>query len=258
MLTRIVTGIIAGAFFLLILFLGSIPLTLLMTIIAVIAYLEWMAMKRISRGSAISIIGVLAIISLFLGTSFFSLNPVSILWLAIIVLLMQSVFRRQQANINDVAYVFLAVFYTGYGFWLLIQAREESFLLVLFILISIWLTDSGAYFIGKKFGKRKLAPNISPNKTTEGFIGGVLTAVVGAYLLTLIAGESPIDNILTTIGTAMIISVFGQLGDLVESAMKRYLDVKDSGRILPGHGGLLDRFDSLLFVLPILSILGLF
>ena len=121
----------------------------------------------------------------------------------------------------------------------------------------VWITDSGAYLIGRKLGKHKLAPHVSPNKTWEGSIGGSLVSVivVGLYLAfspVKFAYGLPIMLLLT-----VVLSVGGQIGDLIESAFKRHYGVKDSGRILPGHGGILDRFDSLLFVLPLMHLFGL-
>ncbi len=118
---------------------------------------------------------------------------------------------------------------------------------VVFIVISIWVNDSFAYLVGKNFGKNKLFERISPKKTIEGFVGGlvftIVTGVVFAQYLHLF-------SLLNGIVMAIIISVFGTYGDLVESKFKRQANVKDSGNIMPGHGGILDRLDSLFFVAP--------
>jgi phosphatidate cytidylyltransferase len=114
----------------------------------------------------------------------------------------------------------------------------------------IWATDSGAYFIGKATGKRKLWPEISPNKTVEGSIGGVASALIIAVLFVLLTDINA--SVISLMAITVVLSIFGQIGDLVQSAFKRHFNVKDSGNILPGHGGILDRFDSLLFVLPLL------
>jgi phosphatidate cytidylyltransferase len=113
-----------------------------------------------------------------------------------------------------------------------------------------WVGDSGAYFVGRKIGRHKLAPRVSPNKSWEGAIASVLTSVLigGGYLLYFIPGTS----IVHAIGVTIVANVAGQVGDLAESAMKRGAGVKDSGTILPGHGGFLDRVDSTLFALPVI------
>lgn len=130
--------------------------------------------------------------------------------------------------------------------------REAGLSYIFYALFLIWATDSGAYFIGRAFGKRKLWEHISPNKTVEGAIGGIVCALVVVSIYEWLSPFSP--SFLMLLIATVILSVFGQLGDLVESAFKRHYGVKDSGAILPGHGGILDRFDSLLFILPILHL----
>ncbi len=119
-----------------------------------------------------------------------------------------------------------------------------------FFFLVVMGSDTGAYYIGKNFGKRKLVPKISPNKTWEGFIGGILLAIGFAALSTfLFFPELPYQ---VSIPLAIVMSVVGVGGDLAESAIKRGAGAKDTANILPGHGGLLDRLDSLLFNAPIL------
>ena len=119
----------------------------------------------------------------------------------------------------------------------------------------IWSTDSGAYFVGRKLGKRKLAPKISPNKTVEGAVGGIIVSIFIALIIQAIA--VPFDSLLHTTIVSLLVSITGQTGDLVESALKRHFGVKDSGKILPGHGGILDRLDSWIFVFICLKLFGL-
>ncbi len=123
--------------------------------------------------------------------------------------------------------------------------------ILFWMLILIWVNDIGAYFIGSAIGRHKLSPSISPNKTWEGTIGGiVICAVVGFYSADLIL-ITPLQGII--MGT--IVGITATLGDLYESMLKRKAEVKDSGNLLPGHGGLLDRLDSLLFVAPVVLLL---
>ncbi|QDA59978.1 phosphatidate cytidylyltransferase [Hymenobacter jejuensis] len=123
---------------------------------------------------------------------------------------------------------------------------------ILALLLLVWAADIGAYAAGKTFGKHKLAPNISPGKTWEGWIGGTILTVAMGWVLGYLLPDMPLTHRLVVAG---VVAVFGVLGDLVESMLKRSVDVKDSGRILPGHGGLLDRFDAFLFILPVLALL---
>jgi phosphatidate cytidylyltransferase len=115
------------------------------------------------------------------------------------------------------------------------------------ILILIWTNDSFAFIIGKKIGRRKLFESVSPKKTIEGFIGGFVFAILASYL---IAKQTQLFSTLNWLIIGTIISVIGTIGDLVESKFKRQAKIKDSGTVMPGHGGLLDRLDSLLFVAP--------
>ncbi len=121
----------------------------------------------------------------------------------------------------------------------------------LFLLLgSLWLGDTAAMFFGKMFGKHKLAPIVSPNKTVEGFIGGFIGVVIVAMIFKIFWLTD--INAYHLIIISILIGLFGQLGDLVESLWKRSLGIKDSSALIPGHGGVLDRFDSLLFSAPVL------
>lgn len=127
---------------------------------------------------------------------------------------------------------------------------------LMFGLVVNWFGDTGAYYIGKNFGKRKLAPSVSPGKTWEGAIASLVTAMIFGLIylpLTIKTVSLPIAG-----GIALISNVAGQVGDLAESALKRGAGVKDSGTLLPGHGGMLDRVDSSLFTLPVLYTLASF
>ena len=129
-----------------------------------------------------------------------------------------------------------------------------SFVLPLSVFVFLWLNDAGAYCCGSLLGKHRLCPRISPKKSWEGSIGGAVLVIVAAVLIgSLLGNYEQTQNILTIpqwIGMGLVVVVFGTFGDLVESLFKRTLDIKDSGNILPGHGGMLDRFDSTLLAFP--------
>ena len=138
------------------------------------------------------------------------------------------------------SFVFIYLIANFKGFY------DPSIILGCFILI--WVNDSFAYIVGKSFGKQKLFYSISPHKTVEGFLGGLLFCCISASIV-----SRYIDETLTTpnwLIIAIIVSVFGTLGDLIESKLKRESNVKDSGKIIPGHGGILDRLDSIIFASP--------
>ena len=145
----------------------------------------------------------------------------------------------------------LTTFYltSGFIFMLLIANYKNEFtpLLLLGGFVLVWVNDSAAYLVGKNFGKQKLFPRISPKKTVEGFLGGLFFACVSSYFIAL---YTEILDFTTWLILAIIMSVLGTLGDLIESKFKRQAGVKDSGVIMPGHGGLLDRLDSIIFASP--------
>jgi phosphatidate cytidylyltransferase len=120
------------------------------------------------------------------------------------------------------------------------------------LILFIWAADTGAYFAGKNFGKHKLAPSISPGKTWEGWAGGAALTLLVGWAAGYFLPDIPLSHRLIAAG---VVAVFGPLGDLAESMLKRSAGVKDSGTFLPGHGGLLDRFDAFLLVLPVLAVL---
>ncbi|WP_110112802.1 phosphatidate cytidylyltransferase [Bacillus sp. CGMCC 1.16541] len=256
---RIITAIIAIAVFAPIVFAGGLPFTLMVYLLATIGVLELLRMKKINMMSFPSVISILLLWVFLLPRSMdstfhvFSEHKVEVALVAVLLLLTYTVLIKNQFTFDDVAFILLSTIYVGMGFYYFIEIRQEALTYIFFVLFLIWATDSGAYFIGRAIGKRKLWPEISPNKTIEGFVGGIACAIVVAILFSLL---SPLDeSVSKLLLVGVVISVFGQIGDLVESALKRHYEVKDSGNILPGHGGILDRFDSLLFVLPILYFL---
>ena len=126
-------------------------------------------------------------------------------------------------------------------------------LLLLAIFIFIWVNDTGAYLVGSRWGKRRLAPNISPKKSVEGSIGGLLLVLLSAVVLRLLL--FPELSWLRILLIAAVVAIFGTIGDLFESSLKRRAGVKDSGKLIPGHGGILDRIDSLLLAVPAVYLL---
>jgi phosphatidate cytidylyltransferase len=147
----------------------------------------------------------------------------------------------------------LATTYVGMLGGSLIRLRNDfpvGWKLVFFLLLVVWLGDAGAYYVGKQFGKRKLSPRISPKKTVEGLMGGMGASIITAIVIHFTF--FPEFPLLHAVIAGVLLSVAGVIGDLAESMWKRSAAVKDSGTLLPGHGGFLDRFDSILFTAPIL------
>jgi len=169
------------------------------------------------------------------------------------------IFRKKQNIMNNIAYLILGQIYIAVPFVCFIIIKSYiGAIYLLSIFIIIWINDSFAYLFGSAFGKHKMCERISPKKSWEGFVGGLFGALIAAYLLFRFA-HTEYYNALTLwqwLIFALIIVVFGTLGDFFESLIKRTIGVKDSGNIMPGHGGFLDRFDSVIFAaLPALIFL---
>lgn len=257
---RIITAILALAVFVPFVVIGGLPFTLFIYLIATIGLIELLKMRHIPLISVPGIIGIIGLWLLLLPdkSDLFPIGPIVLadfFTVLILFLLAYTVLVRNKFTFDEAGFVILTTLYVGIGFYFLIETRLgiNGFSNILFAFFIIWATDTGAYFIGKTFGKRKLWPEISPKKTVEGAIGGIATACLVAIIFHLI---QPFSH---TLALVVIVTVFasivGQIGDLVESAFKRNYGVKDSGRLLPGHGGILDRFDSMLFVLPFLHLI---
>jgi phosphatidate cytidylyltransferase len=171
--------------------------------------------------------------------------------------LMYLLFFKKTIEFNAFTKYSVLLGYVVFPFIFLIKipfvATEKSIeflpFLVVYIFILVWINDTFAYFVGKSVGKNKLFETISPKKTIEGFIGGLIFTLIAGFI---IAKYFQVASVLFWILVAVIVSVFGTIGDLVESKFKRKANVKDSGNIMPGHGGILDRLDSVIFVAPFL------
>ncbi len=258
---RVITAVIALIIFLPLLYLGGLPFDILVTLMGIVAMSEFLIMKKkllVSFEAIVSFLLMLSILLPVFWAGFWTQDTLGgSFYLLALVMLVYTVISKNRFSFDDAGVLLLGGLYAGLGFRFMMLARAESLWMMLYALLIVWVTDSGAYLIGRKIGKNKLAPHISPNKTWEGSIGGSLSAVVivGAYLY-FVQVAFPY-SFSTMLLWTLVFSVGGQLGDLIESAFKRHYGVKDSGKILPGHGGILDRFDSLLFVLPLMHFAGL-
>lgn len=253
---RTLTAVIAALLFIPIVFVGSLPFQLLVYVMATIGLIELLRMRKIPSTSFPGVVSILLLWTLLAPLSslnFFEYIDVTkseATLLAVLLLLTYTVLVKNKYTFDEVGFMILSAIYVGMGFFYLIETREAGLHYVFYALFVIWATDTGAYLFGRAFGKRKLWPEISPKKTVEGSVGGILLACVVAVIFQSI--EPVHSSMFVVILVTILVSVFGQIGDLVESAYKRHYSVKDSGKILPGHGGVLDRFDSLIYILPIL------
>jgi len=180
---------------------------------------------------------------------------------SLLVIMVREVFRRDMTNsLAHIAVTIFGIMYIGWMGSHLVMLRElpaalglddrMGVQLVFFAALLTWSTDTGAYLFGVAFGRHKLIPRISPKKTVEGAIGGLLAAGLCGWLCA--KGLTPFLTPLAATVVGLIVGVMAQLGDLVESMIKRDAGIKDSAELIPGHGGVLDRFDSMLFTVPVL------
>lgn len=258
---RIVTGVIGGILFITLVYLGGMWYSLLLFLLALIGLFEFLRMAGIRPFSITGILSYLLMLSIvwpdLVSSSWPFFHFSSVLMPALILLLFTTVVKKNEIHVEHAALSLLGAIYIGFGFTYMGAFRngvsDHGFWLTMLILLGIWATDSGAYFVGRSFGKNKLWPAISPNKTIEGSLGGIVIAFVIVLAINTAKNVVPFMQALQI---AFVIGVTAQMGDLVESAIKRHFGVKDSGQIFPGHGGVLDRTDSWLIVFPILYILG--
>ena len=268
LITRIATAVVAVPILLLIFYHGGVYYLALMCLIAALCSIEFFALAgpdiRRSRRTYVTAISLLLIVSAFFDFMLMSLFFTFLIFLSIIL-----EFRKKDFSdcLRDLGMTLLPLIYFG---WMLAHGvllrnipggegalsygsfgrgpEDIGFFLVVLAVSCTFLNDAGAYFFGKAFGKKKLASHISSGKTVVGLVGGFFVSVVSAFAVNLIF-ESPLPAAWVAL-YAIIIAAAAVAGDLFESTIKRGAGVKDSGSLVPGHGGVLDRFDSLIFVFP--------
>lgn len=187
------------------------------------------------------------------------LNVISIMIPTIILLLfIQVIATRMKTNLNDISVTFFGICYITIFimFIPIIHGMDNGKFLVWYLLCASWGGDSFAYFFGRLFGKHKFS-KISPNKTIEGCIGGIIGTIIFTVLFTILFNTCFDANIsyMPLIVIQIVLSILGQIGDFAASSIKRYVGIKDYSQLIPGHGGMLDRIDSLLFIAPFAYIL---
>lgn len=240
---------------------GELGFTILMVIFGILAALEFYRMVAISKAPPLTYFGLVWTALLILSRnsellpaleSYLKPVPVTpfLLTAAVVPPLLWLLSRRQKEGaFTSWAWTIAGILYVGWLLSYLVALRglDAGRNWVFFALFVTWVSDTTAFFIGRRFGRHKMAPNISPGKTWEGATGGILGAIIMSILfftptpfhLPLIYWQAILLSIL--------VSIFGQVGDLVESLLKRSMGVKDSGKLMPGHGGILDRMDSVVF-----------
>lgn len=255
--TRVIVAAILLPIGLVIIYIGGWAFSAFVILIVGLAAWEY---SQIFRGSDLQpavVIAVAGAAGLALGRAwngFESAPPlISLILIASMIYHMVAYERGRDQAGTDFAVTLSAAFYIGWlGAYLIsIRSLPEGFWWLLLVLPIVWLADSGAYFIGRSFGKHKLCPRLSPKKTWEGYFGGVLVGTLGAvglaYLWQLWAGADFSITALQAALLGLLLSTITTLGDLGESMIKRQSGVKDSSNLIPGHGGVFDRIDSWLW-----------
>lgn len=245
---RILSAVVGIPLLLWLAYIGGAAWIAAVGIIILVGILEYINMIRMKGYFLSPILGCLgAVLAVFAVYRPDYLDPV--VFLIIFAHVFAMVFFAEQ--VQDTALSFLGIFYVAWMLGHLVLIRlsfPQGFNLVLLSFIITWSTDTGAYFTGRIFGRNKLSPRLSPKKTVEGAVGGVVVCLIAVYILGYFIKPASMASLLWLAAAG---SIIGQMGDLAESAVKRWAGVKDSGNIIPGHGGVLDRFDSLILVAPL-------
>lgn len=250
--TRLITGSILSALTLYLVWSGLYQFSCLVVFFSVIGQHEYLTFAeskgfRPARKSSIALTIILLVAAVFYPATVVTQLMMAGLILVYTRMLLQP--DKRISNLVDASLTTLGVIYVGWFFSHILQLRKlpDGAAMITLLLVGSAFTDMGGFFVGRKIGKRKLHPKVSPKKTVEGAIGGVFTAIAACLFVGYLTSLCYIH----CFSAAVIIAIAGQFGDLFESSLKRDVGVKDSGTAIPGHGGALDRFDSLAFAAPI-------
>lgn len=256
---RVLVGVVAIPLILFVAAKGGMLFLLFMDAVIAIGALELFGLERAKGIQPHRVLGVLGALGLSWVFFFGKGDEVVLVLIGMVLVLLTVELGRKEAGsaLMNVGGTLLGVLYLGLAGGVLLLIREgegrlsynESGRVVMLLLIVLWTMDTAAYFVGRRFGRHRLFPRVSPKKSVEGAIGGLvgalLVAVIGAHTFTAFL---PVGH---NIALGGIVGIGGQVGDLAESLLKRDAGAKDSSTLLPGHGGVLDRFDSLFFAGPL-------
>ena len=270
MITRIITGIVGIALAAFVIQTGGTLFAVFALVLSLIAYFEYVRAFAHKGGNLAFVPGLIGL-ALLWGCAWLGNTDETMLVGTLIVLgiLLESVLLHGRITFVDACLSIAGIFYFGlsFGYMVMLRGFEPEVMLatpfgpfefgcamIWVMFIGTWASDTFAYFVGSAIGSHKLCPTISPNKTIEGFLGSVVGTTAAVYGLSLFFGLPG----LPMAGLGLAISILATLGDLVESVAKRYTGIKDSGNIIPGHGGVWDRFDSVLFTAPLVFYVTVF
>jgi len=260
--TRIIVAVFAIPLILAAAYFGGIYFFIFTLLISLAAYYEFVLLAKNKGANANLRFGLFAIVIFLINNFRVFIDFYTIVLLIVFLITLIELFRNNGSAILNIGASLLGIFYIGLFSSALLAIREfypnigdiyfRGGYLIISIFASIWICDSAAYYGGTALGKHKLFPRVSPNKSWEGALFGFVFALIAMLLAKII-----VLNFLswgTAIAIGIIVGVFGQIGDLIESLFKRDAEVKDSSSIIPGHGGIFDRFDSLLYTAPLILI----
>ena len=259
MKTRVISALVGLPLLIIFVLLGGLPLKIAILLLSMIGQYEFYKafsgfIKPVHYIGFVASFIYLSMIERIIYTASVMNVFITLFMLAILIYV---VITHESKNTMDGIVTFFGFFYVCFmlSHVYLTQQYTYGHIFVWLIFLSAFGCDIGAYCTGMLFGKHKLMPDLSPKKTVEGAIGGVIIAscicVIYGVVLESKNTHAGVDTVLLCFLTGLIGSIFSQIGDLAASAMKRYADIKDFGRIMPGHGGVLDRFDSVIFVAPV-------
>ena len=263
---RIISGIAIAPVVIFFVVFGGLALKLAILALSIIGMFEFYRAMKVKFG-LINFVGYFfAIIYMIFAEFIINENNMFNVFTSVflIILLACVVLFHTKVNIKDVMITFFGLFYVTFLLSHIYLVREYTHgnFFVWLIFICAFGCDTGAYFSGMLFGKRKLIPTLSPKKTVEGAIGGVVVvavlAVVFGFCIERYFQLENVNTIMLCLITGILGSIVSQIGDLAASAAKRYVGIKDYGNLIPGHGGILDRFDSVLFTSPVVYYIMLF
>jgi phosphatidate cytidylyltransferase len=257
---RVITAAVGVPLVILAIWFGDPWFSLLIAAAALAGTYEFYHMANFDRRDPLLYLGLLWALALVLSPHYRNPDvlPIVITAVMLISLIWLLLPPSKEKAFHDWAWTIVGALYVGWmlSYWLNLRGLEDGRNWVYLAMLTTFANDTGAFFIGRARGKHKLAPAISPAKTWEGAIGGLVSAILGAIIIAVVL--KLISNLISTspfafkywqiILLGFLVGLFAQLGDLVESLLKRNMGVKESGDLLPGHGGILDRFDSLIFV----------
>jgi phosphatidate cytidylyltransferase len=261
--TRIIVSIVAIPAIIAAAYFGKVYFFLFTLLVSIAAFIEFSFMAE-NKGIKVNLIpGIIAVLIIFYNQYYTRLNYYEIFLAIVLLLLLTELFRNKGSAILNLGATLIGTTYIGLFGSALLSIRElypdigdlysRGGFIIITIFASIWICDSAAYFGGSAYGKHKLYPRVSPNKSWEGAVFGFIFAIITAAAAKVLVLDFLSWRVVISIG--LIVGIIGQMGDLVESLLKRDAGVKDSSSLIPGHGGIFDRFDSILMTAPAVYIL---